>query len=291
MTNPASAAITVLGLGPMGHALASAFLTAEYRTTVWNRTPGKAAALTARGAAEADSPAKAVAAGDVVVCCLRDYQAVQAVLDQVDGDWATRVLINLTSGEPPQARRMADWAGDLGSAYLDGAILSPTPTIGTSAATILYSGPSATFDQIREVVGALGGVPVYLGADPGRASGYDVALLDVFATSVHGIVHGFALASAEGISAGELAPFAVGIGSLLPEMITRFARQIDAGEYPGERSTIASAQAGLRHVRNAARQHDLDVGALTAALAAIDQAIDRGHGDQGLSRLVTVLRR
>ena len=130
-----------------------------------------------------------------------------------------------------------------------------------------------------------------LGADPGRASAFDIALLDVFATSVHGIVHGFALASAEGITAGELAPFAVGIGSLLPEMITRFAEQIDAGEYPGERSTIASAQAGLRHVRNAARQHNLDVGALTAALAAIDQAIDRGHGDQGLSRLATVLRR
>ncbi len=32
-------AVTVLGLGPMGRALAGAFLEAGLRTTVWNRTP------------------------------------------------------------------------------------------------------------------------------------------------------------------------------------------------------------------------------------------------------------
>lgn len=34
-------AVTVLGLGPMGRALAGAFLDAGLRTTVWNRTPGR----------------------------------------------------------------------------------------------------------------------------------------------------------------------------------------------------------------------------------------------------------
>lgn len=35
------AKVTVLGLGPMGAALASAFLAAGHPTTVWNRTPAE----------------------------------------------------------------------------------------------------------------------------------------------------------------------------------------------------------------------------------------------------------
>jgi 3-hydroxyisobutyrate dehydrogenase-like beta-hydroxyacid dehydrogenase len=44
---------TVVGLGAMGHALAVQLIAAGHPTTVWNRTPGKAVALIARGATEA----------------------------------------------------------------------------------------------------------------------------------------------------------------------------------------------------------------------------------------------
>src|ERR1700754_1265589 len=55
-------AVTVLGLGAMGSALARAFIAAGHPTTVWNRAPEKAAALVAAGAARADTAATAVAA-------------------------------------------------------------------------------------------------------------------------------------------------------------------------------------------------------------------------------------
>ena len=37
MTEP----VTVLGLGPMGHAIASAFVAAGHPTTTWNRTTSR----------------------------------------------------------------------------------------------------------------------------------------------------------------------------------------------------------------------------------------------------------
>ncbi|MER5356332.1 NAD(P)-binding domain-containing protein [Kitasatospora sp. NPDC002551] len=43
--------MAVLGLGLMGRALAGAFLHAGHPTTVWNRTPGKAAELAEESAA------------------------------------------------------------------------------------------------------------------------------------------------------------------------------------------------------------------------------------------------
>jgi len=48
-------AVTVIGLGSMGSALAGAVLEAGYPTTVWNRTAGKAEPLVRRGAARRHS--------------------------------------------------------------------------------------------------------------------------------------------------------------------------------------------------------------------------------------------
>ncbi|MGV7904205.1 NAD(P)-binding domain-containing protein, partial [Mycobacterium kansasii] len=47
-----TATVTILGLGAMGRAIAAAFVDAGHRVTVWNRTPGKADRLVARGARE-----------------------------------------------------------------------------------------------------------------------------------------------------------------------------------------------------------------------------------------------
>ena len=52
--------MTVLGLGEMGRALAAAHLDAGHPITVWNRSPGRADALAARGATVAGSAEEAV---------------------------------------------------------------------------------------------------------------------------------------------------------------------------------------------------------------------------------------
>ncbi|MFG3236742.1 NAD(P)-dependent oxidoreductase [Streptomyces antibioticus] len=283
--------VTVLGLGPMGRALASAFLNARHPVTVWNRTPGKAGDLPHRGAVVVDSVQDAVRAGEVIVVCLIDYDAVWATLEDLPANWENRRLINLTSGEPAQARRMSRWASARGIDYLDGAILTPTPAIGTPAGAVLLSGSLDVYEAVRETMDALGGTVTHLGDDPGQASAYEVALLDIFATSVNGIVHAFALASAEGIEPERFAALATGIGGLLPEMITRFAQQIRADHYPGDRSTIASAASGITHVINTATGHGIDAAMLIAAKGVIDQAIADGYGSEGLARLANVLHK
>ncbi|MFJ8362602.1 NAD(P)-dependent oxidoreductase [Streptomyces sp. NPDC093984] len=288
MTNSSThTSVSVLGLGPMGRALASAFLSAGHPLTVWNRTPGRDGDLPERGASVASTAEDAVRAGEVIVVCLMDYDAVRAVLPATG--WAGRTLVNLGSGEPEQARALAGWAAGHGIRYLDGVILTPTPAIGTPAAAVLYSGPREAYEAIRGTVAALGGTGTYLDADPGRAAAYEVALLDLFATSVHGAAHAFALASAEGVAPGDLAPFAVGISGLLSEMIPRWAEQLRTGRFPGERSTVASAAATLARLVEAASAHGLDTGALAAAKRAADRAVAAGHGHEGLARLVTAV--
>lgn len=55
-TPTATATVTVIGLGPMGRAMAAAYLDAGYEVTVWNRSPGKDTELVARGARRPAAP-------------------------------------------------------------------------------------------------------------------------------------------------------------------------------------------------------------------------------------------
>lgn len=282
--------VTVLGLGAMGRALAGAFLDAGFRTTVWNRTASKADALVARGAIRAATAAEAVTASPLTVICVIDYAAAETIVAPVADALKGRTLVNLTADTPERARAMAAWAADHGIGYLDGAIMVPTEVIGTASAVVLYSGPEELLAEHRPVLEALGGTPVHLGADPGRAAAHDVALLGLFWTSMAGVVHAFALASAENIAAKDLAPLAKGIGALLPPIIEEFAEKIDAGSHPGDDSTIRSAAAGMDHIVEASRARGLDASVLSAARAIAQRAIDAGYGEDGFSRLVETVR-
>lgn len=283
--------VAVIGLGPMGLALAGAFLAAGHPATVWNRTPGKAGAAVRQGASKAITIDEAVSTAAVAVICVKDYEAALSVLSTSPAAWGDRVLVNLTSGTPAQAQRTADWARERKLAYLDGAILTPAPAIGTPAARVICSGPQHVYHQVAQTLAAAGTAPAYLGGQPGTANSYDLALLDIFHTAVHGITHALALVTAERIPAGQFALFTAGIGAILSEMIPRFAEQLDAGSHPGDRSTIRSAQSSIRHVIDAAEQHGIATGALDAANAAVSQAIEDGHANDGLSYLATALRR
>jgi 3-hydroxyisobutyrate dehydrogenase-like beta-hydroxyacid dehydrogenase len=196
------AAVTVLGLGPMGRALAGAFLDAGLRTTVWNRTPGRERELTAHGAVWAGSVAEAVDASPLTVVCVVNYDAADAVLrqDEVTDALKGRTVAHLSAGTPARARETAHWAAAHGIRYLDGAIMAMTTTIGTPDAVVIYSGPQEVYDDHRPVLETLGGTHTHLGKDIGRAAAYDIALLDIFWTAMAGYAHALAVARAEGVT-------------------------------------------------------------------------------------------
>lgn len=285
--------VTVLGLGPMGRALAGAFLDAGVRTTVWNRTPGRDAEPAARGAVTAPSPEEAVAAAPLTVVCVVNYDASDAVLrqDAVTAALEGRTVVNLSADTPDRARDTAEWAGRHGIRYLDGAIMTPTPTIGTDDAVFLHSGPEELYREHRPVLAALGGSHTHLGKEIGRAAAYDVALLDVFWTAMAGYTHALAVARAEGVTATELAPFAQGIAAILPPLFTEFAADTDAGTYSGELNPITSAASTMAHIVHASEAHGIDASVMRVIEGQARRVIARGHGGDGFTRVAEVIGR
>lgn len=278
--------VTVLGLGPMGQALAGAFIKNGHATTVWNRTAAKADLLTTQGAVLAPTVTDAVLASQLIIICVLNYDAVRSILSPATSELKGKTLINLTADSPERARDMADWATENGIDYMDGAIMTPITTIGQSSAVVLYSGQEDVYRSHRETLSSLGGTASFLGEDPGRAAAYDIALLDVFWTAMSGYVHALAIARAENIPAKDIAPYAHNIINIMPDIMTYIAQDVDQGVYPGEGSSLISNMASMEHIIHVAEQHGIDSSVLNAAKAIAQRAIHAGHGGDGFSRLV-----
>jgi 3-hydroxyisobutyrate dehydrogenase len=75
----------IAGIGRMGAAIAERLLEHGHQVTVWNRTPAKAEALRAHGAAVAATPAALATAADIILTILTDADAIAATYDGPQG--------------------------------------------------------------------------------------------------------------------------------------------------------------------------------------------------------------
>ncbi|MER5771551.1 NAD(P)-dependent oxidoreductase [Streptomyces sp. NPDC001985] len=284
--------VTVIGLGPMGVPLADALLARDHRPTVFNRTPGKDTALLARGATGAATAADAVAASPLTLLCLKDYDAMYAILGAAGDALKGRVLVNLGSGTPEEARRAARWAAERGAEYLDGAIMVPPPMVGAPGSVFLYSGPREVFDRHRELLAALGD-PRYLGSDPGLAVLHNTALLEIMYATMNGVLHATALVASAGVPAADFAELALGwfMPSVVNSTLAEEVAELGSGNYPGDAGTMEMNLAALEHiVRTSAEQGvHTDQPALMRAVA--ERAIAQGHGGDNYLAVYEVFRR
>jgi 3-hydroxyisobutyrate dehydrogenase-like beta-hydroxyacid dehydrogenase len=282
--------VTVIGLGPMGRAMGAALLRAGHAVTVWNRTGGRAAELVAAGAVCAPAPGDAVAASDLVLLSLTDYAAMYDVLGGTV--LSGRTLVNLGSDTPDASREASSWAAERGAGFVTGGVMVPAPMVGRPGAYAFYSGPPAVFDRYRPVLEAIGGAR-YLGADPGLAQLFYQAHLDVFLTTLSGILHATALVTAAGVAPGEFLPGALGMVTGIPAMVgdgASLAARLAAGEHPGDLSTTLMMGATAEHILRTSERSGVDVELPRAVRSHYERAIAAGHGRRNWTALYEVIK-
>ncbi|MFD7914443.1 NAD(P)-dependent oxidoreductase [Streptomyces sp. NPDC059752] len=286
---PHTIPVSVIGLGNLGQALAEAFLTNGHPTTVWNRSAGKADGLVERGASLAATPTEAVAAGELVVVAVLDYDTVGELLRPTAGALTGRTVVNLTTGTPAAARALGAWAADQRAAYLDGAVYAVPQTIGTSAAFVLYSGDEAAYRTYRTVLDTIGEGSL-VGPAPELSSVYDTALLSGMYGMFAGFFQAVALAGTEGIGAAELTRPLVRWLTAAADALPGFAEEIEAKDYTTTTSNLEINAVGLRNILSTTEAQGLPTDLLAPLLRLFDDQIRAGHAASSLSRAVESLR-
>ncbi|MFD3945509.1 NAD(P)-dependent oxidoreductase [Streptomyces sp. NPDC058579] len=290
-TGPKAHDIAVIGCGLMGAALARTLAKSGYSVAVWNRTPERAEALAREGVGidAVRSVQDAVGTTRLVIACMSTYEATLTALDPVT-TWDGTSLVNVASGAPDEAARMADWAVERGGRYLDGSILGYPQDIGSDATMILFSGSPDAWSEHEQTLRTLGGASLHVSEQVSAAGLLDVGIVGAFYVSaLASYVEAATYVLGKGLDpevlrAGTLVALA-GLQNATEETIAA----ILGDDHATDRATLATyaegARAGLAVMRGAGQR----AGLLAAAVENLGLAEEAGLGGLGFSAQTKVV--
>jgi 3-hydroxyisobutyrate dehydrogenase-like beta-hydroxyacid dehydrogenase len=284
--------VAVIGLGAMGSALARALLRDGRRVTVWNRTNAKAEPLVREGAALAPDPASAVVASPIVLVCVDNYEVTRAILsDQnVRPRLSGRVLVQLSTGTPQEARDAERWTWEAEAGYLDCAILAYPDQIGTPEAVIFVAGAEATFRRCEPLIRSLAGGLTYVGEQVGAASALDCAALSFVFGALLGALHGARICEVENMRVDEFGSMLAEFAPVVGGEVKQLAERIQADRYDGSQAALRTYAAAAVRLVQQARDGRIDSGFPAYASGAFQEGMNAGFGNEDLAAFIKVLR-
>jgi len=281
--------VAVLGIGAMGHAMATSALRAGIPTIVWNRRPAATRDLAGLGADVAETAADAARRAAVVVTMVTDTDAVMSIArDQgmlaalaPGAIWAQMATIGVAGTERVAAMVQAE-RPDV--TLLDAPVSGSRDPAEQGQLTIFASGPEEARSRVAPLFDALGQRTIWVGA-VGAGSRLKLVNNTLVALAAEAVATSVALARRLGL-ATETVIEAVGGGPLVsPWQAAKLAR-IAGGEF----SAQFALSLALKDVRLALQAADDDRFAVLACLAdEWQQVVDAGLGDQDLTVVTRVL--
>lgn len=152
--------VAFVGLGAMGAPMANNLIDAGFALRVHNRSPQRAAALSARGAVACASPAEAVRGADFVVSMVSDDAATREVMAGEAGVLgavaAGTVIVDASTNTPRIAREMAQAARDREAFYLDAPVSGSIAQARGRELVFMVGGEAQALERARPLIEAMG---------------------------------------------------------------------------------------------------------------------------------------
>lgn len=281
--------VAFLGLGRMGAEMAAHVARAGHDLTVWNRSPGKADALTALGARAATDVADAVSGADVVVVMLTDATADRDVLAQVSTAATPGTLVvDASTVGPDAARELAGTLAAHSIDYVDAPVAGSVAPAHDGTLGSFVGGSVADVDRARPVI-ELWASPakiIHTGA-VGTGSALKLVANLAIGVTAQGIGEALVLARAldldPGVALDALAQGPFGI------MIGQKEAMLRAGDYSTTAFSVDLVAKDLA-LALAKVPEPATVPATAAALASARAASAAGSGGDDLARISATVR-
>jgi len=281
--------VAILGIGAMGHGMATSALRAGISTTVWNRTPEATRDLAELGADVAETAADAAGRAAIVVTMVTDEDAIVSIArDQgmlpalaPGAVWAQMSTIGVAGIE--RVSGMVD-AERPDVTLLDAPVSGSKVPAERGQLTIFGSGPEEARSRVGPLFEALGQRTIWVGA-VGAGSRLKLVNNTWLAFGAEAIAVSIALARRLGLETERVVDALGGSSLVSPWQAAKLQRIADDEYSPQFALSLA-----LKDVHLALRAADDDRFAAFASLAdEWQQAVDEGLGDQDLTVMTRAL--
>ena len=283
--------IALLGLGIMGTGMAGRLLDAGYPLGIWNRTPGKAEPLAARGARIAKSPREAVAGASVVISMLADVPVCRDIWlgrgEALEGCAPGTVLVESSTVTVEWIHELNQRAQKHGCDLVDAPVTGSKGQAAAGQLLFLAGGSSAALTKIDPVLRAMGREVVHVGEE---GSGARLKLINNFlsASQVAALAEAMALIERSGLDRDKSLAVLTDGAPGSPIVKTISGRMVSRQYEPNFLLKLMAKD--LRYAVAEADQQGLDLDMGRAALRIFEHAITAGQGEEDMSAVVEQFR-
>ena len=282
--------VVVLGTGIMGSGMARSLLRSGLDVTVWNRHPGRAAALAADGAHVAGTAAEAVADADAVITMLWDGNSVAEVMADAlpaapDGIiWAQATTVSVADA----GDLLPALADGCGARYIDAPVLGTRQPAEEGRLTVLAAAPEALRDPITPVFGAIGARTVWVSERPGDGTRLKLVANSWVGTIVAATAQSIALAQGLGLDPRVFLDMMKG-GAVDAPYLHIKGEAIIAGQFATSFAVDGAVKdTGL--IAAAMRESGTDAALMEAVAGQYRKAADAGHGEKDMAAIFYAFR-
>jgi 3-hydroxyisobutyrate dehydrogenase-like beta-hydroxyacid dehydrogenase len=274
--------ISVLGLGLIGTAIAKTFNIAGRSVIVWNRTAGKATNLKSENINVANNCRQAIELGDIIFVATKDYATSRPLFENVE--ISGKILIQMATGAPKDAREFGYESKSRGARYLDVAIKRGPVDFGTGRGAMFFSGELDLFQELQPILGSLGGRLVFLGSDFGMAKAFDLATFARSYCWLFGYLEAAAIAKEFGLDLAVATEHMLSVVSSTFRFIERAVPEIQSDTFSSAVSaSVATHYSALSKTIVAAQSQGLRTPLLEVIQSYMEQTIANGLGDREIA--------
>ncbi len=278
--------VAILGLGIMGSGMARRLLSADFPLAVYNRNREKCISLGEAGAIIAATPREAAARSQIVLSMVADDAASRNVwlgeTGALAGASPNSILIECSTLSIGWIQDLAAKATAHSCQFLDAPVTGTKPHAASGEILFLVGGSVEALDAARPVFSVLGRDVIHLGP---VGSGALMKLINNFLCGVQvaSFAEALSLINAGGLHRDKaisiLTAGAPGSG-----IVKRVAERATANDFTPNFALRWMAK-DLAYALDSASRNGVSLPIAATALAAFQQAIAQGHGDEDFSAL------
>lgn len=280
-----------IGLGTMGHAMATNLLKAGFSVCGYDPVPGAAAALGSVGGRTAGSAAEAAADAELVIMMVPDVPEIEANLDGDGGLLATpgngRILMIMCTIDPAAVTAIAERVTSQGWRYVDCPVGRTADDARNANSTFMLGGAPADKQAVSPALEAMGTTIIDCG-DVGH--GMTVKIVNNFLSTAGAVLVAEALRLAEsgGVNADVALEVVNGTIAGNGHSKVHFPAKVLRGDVnPG--FAIMHARKDCAIAAKAIEREGFPNFLAPAVVAAYDAALESGHGSNDWSDMFNVV--